>query len=102
MAAPARGIGLLKSVKDVGQKIRGYSFAIIDDTDFHLWGGLLKDHLNGSAARSELDRVAQQVPKNLLQPSRITDDGSSDGIEHRLETNSAGLGGCTDSLDCFA
>src|SRR5256885_16495486 len=62
-----RTIGLAEAVKDVGQKFRWYALTCIAHGDFGFGGALFERDLYQTTTGSELDRIRQKIPDDLLQ-----------------------------------
>src|SRR5262245_8787703 len=67
-----RAVCLTKSIEDVWQEFQANTFSCIADYDSQVVPYLFRRHHNDAAAGRELDRVREQIPKDLLQSIRIT------------------------------
>jgi hypothetical protein len=67
----ARGVGLLKPIKHVGQEVRPDAGASVCNDDFSLRPGAAQHDSHTPALWGELERVGQQIPHDLLQPRGI-------------------------------
>jgi hypothetical protein len=65
--ATALSLGLLKSLKDPWQALRSNAIAGVLNDKFYIISSVGDDRIHATAGRSELDRISQQVPRDLLQ-----------------------------------
>src|SRR5215831_4628552 len=86
MASHGR-VRLFKPIEYVRQKLRGNTFASIDNAYFYLRIYSLQQNLNTSSFWCKLDGVIEEVPENLLKSMRINRNRSTEGINYRLEAN---------------
>jgi hypothetical protein len=55
--------------------------------------------VDASSARSELDRICEEVPHNVLQAARIARNRPSRRVEHGFEANALRVRKTLDGLD---
>src|SRR5260370_42521782 len=80
-------VGLPEAIKNKRQKLCVDAFAVVTDCYPSVRSNLVKPDFDVAATRSELDRIREQVPNNLLKPARVTRDDSCLRIERYLEPN---------------
>src|SRR5688572_32232958 len=78
---------LRKTLEYMRQEVRGYPDSSIADAEFNVRIHSLQEDLDFSALRSEFDSVAQEIPKYLLQASRIPRNDHAFWIENTLQSH---------------
>ena len=78
----SRRISLAKPLENMGKKIRFNLFAGIRDVQLQMRVNSLQYDLHATAARSEFDRVGQQIPDDLLKAAGISGDRARIWINH--------------------
>src|SRR6185436_13645262 len=73
--------------------------AAVADRDLDVRADTTQAHADVAVARRELDCVAEQVPEDLLQASRIAQDRTGEAVEVELEPDLPGLGRGPHALD---
>lgn len=81
------GIGLTKAVEDVRQEVWFNSDTGVLDCYLHMGVNAFEDDLDVTAFRRELHCVAEQIPKDLMQASRIAPHRPNLGIDQCLDAN---------------
>src|SRR5579862_8882062 len=99
MTARSRGIRLPEALEHKRQKLGDDADTRVFYYDLNMRIDSLEDDLDPSAARSEFDRVAQQVPENLLQAVRIAAHQADPGVKKGTDADVLALSGSTHGLD---
>lgn len=85
---------LSERVEDIWQDLCGNTPAGVGDRHSHLAVAYGHSHRNAAASRCELQRVRQEVRKDLLKPYRVSENGRTirGGCDFQMETRSFNLG----------
>src|SRR5438093_13668456 len=96
----ARAVRLPEAVEDEWKNFWSNSLAGIAHDDLDVRVDTLPVHLDPAALGCELHRVREEVPHDLLKPSRVTGHWPRSRVEHVLEPDGCGLGGWPDGIEC--
>src|ERR1700738_5524671 len=99
MAARGARLGLTEAIKYVRQEFFANAYTRVSDFDFHEVLIAARNNLDAATRGSELDRVAQQVPHNLLNPVRVGADDADIVSNLRLKVDSPIVAHRANSLD---
>ncbi len=106
VAACCGSVGLSEALEDEWQEARVDALSAVADTDFHAAGpfaiNLAREDRDHAIRRGEFDGVGEEVPQNLLQPSRVAVNRTrllDRGVQAHILRIGAGLhsrNGCVD------
>src|SRR5437899_8185196 len=98
VATRASALALSQPVEDIRQDLGRDALPRIADDDLDVRSHALQLYLDPTVLRSELHGILEQIPDDLLQPSRIAADQKTRRLQDRLEPNALRLGGASDRL----
>jgi hypothetical protein len=81
-----RRISPAKALENMGKKIGLDTLTGIRNVQLEVRVNSLKDNLHSTAARSEFDRVGQQIPDDLLKPAGIAGNRARFRVNHGNES----------------
>ena len=82
--------------KTYGRKSGRDANAAVADADLDMRVHAFETHLHAPFFRRELHGVRDQIPDDLVQPSRIAGHGADPWVDHRLDAYAFGVGGRLD------
>ena len=74
--ARARAVALTESIEHVRKKLRRDADAVVGDAHLEIAADRPRRHADVAARRSELQRVAQKVDEDLLEPAHVAEHAS--------------------------
>src|SRR6185503_7249253 len=97
---PSRGssVALLKAIKDKRQEVRAYAFSGVSHSNLRSRFNAIQFYLYKPSLGSELDRIGEEVPDDLLHPGGICLDMIRSRIQQELQLNVFPLRGRTNRI----
>src|SRR5260370_9796825 len=87
MAARRAGVGLPKSLEEMGHLVRRDALAGVAHRDLNVRVYAPKVQLHSAALRRELHRIDEEIPHHLLDAAAIPPDPGGPRVKCRVEPN---------------